>query len=93
MLDLEGGQFFRFQRLSDGCRLLNEELYESFDECYKCLSTRHGTHKFHTMEFDAIVRVAPRAARAMCSLPGSYVQHAEITPRSHLAPTPTAPRA
>ena len=53
--DADGFQWFKLLRLADGAVLLEEELYENFDLSYKCERTRHGTHRFHTFEFEDYV--------------------------------------
>ena len=45
-------QRFRCLRISDMHPILDEELYDNFDENYTCTKTKRGTHFFHTMEFE-----------------------------------------
>ena len=45
-------QRFRCLRVSDMHPILDEELYDNFDENYTCTKTKRGTHFFHTMEFE-----------------------------------------
>ena len=47
-----GVQFFKLLQLSDGAELLSEELYENFEQNYRCERTLRGTHHFHIMEFE-----------------------------------------
>jgi hypothetical protein len=50
--DVDGFQYFKLLRISDGTVLLEEELYENFDLSYRCERTRHGSHQFHTFELE-----------------------------------------
>ena len=53
--DADTFQWFKLLRIADGHVLMEEELYENFDQSYHCLRTNHGTHHFHTMEFEEYV--------------------------------------
>ena len=50
-----GVQFLKLLKLESGAVLLSEELYENFDQHYRCERTTRGTHHFHTMEFETSV--------------------------------------
>ena len=62
--DIDGFQWFKLLRTSDGKILLDEELYENFDATYKDGKTKNGTHPVHTFEFEDYVAAACFAKRA-----------------------------
>ena len=75
--DADGFQWLKLLRTSDGKVLLDEELYENFEQTYKVEKTRNGTHAVHIFELEHdVLRAATRTqtsfiarAHRVCSRP------------------------